>query len=60
MTLTRTRVPLVGMLWLAVGAGVAGAYHFYANLDTVKAGFSALLAVVLWPLVLAGVDLHIH
>jgi hypothetical protein len=60
MVLTRTRVPLIGLLWLAIGAGVAGSYHFFENVDTAKEGLSALLAVLLWPLVVAGVNLHIH
>lgn len=42
-----------------VGFVVANSHHYFAHLDQAKPIASAVLAVVLWPLVLLGVDLHI-
>jgi hypothetical protein len=39
---------------------VAVARDYFDNLETVKRIISALLAVLLWPLVLLGVELHIR
>ncbi|MFN2450854.1 MAG: hypothetical protein ABR541_00705 [Candidatus Dormibacteria bacterium] len=50
---------LGGIIWLVLGVVVAATHHFFDNLSTVGALLSALLAVVLWPLVLLGVKLAI-
>jgi hypothetical protein len=34
-------------------------HHYFVHLSGAKPIFSAVLAVVLWPLVLLGVNLHI-
>jgi len=62
---TATAGPRVGVSWIAalyliIGAIVAATHHYWSNLDTVKAVISAVLATVLWPLLLVGVNLHIH
>ena len=49
---------LVVVLYVIVGVIVAAQDDYFQNLDTVKRVISMLLAVVLWPLVLAGVDLR--
>jgi hypothetical protein len=54
------RINLVGLIYLIAGVLVAAAHHYFRNLHTIRLVASALLAVVLWPLVLLGVDLHIH
>jgi len=50
---------LLGLVYLAIGLVVASNNDYLGNLNDVAAVISALLAVVLWPLVLLGVDLHI-
>ena len=50
---------LFGLIYLVVGVAVAASYDYFQNLETVRLVFSALLAVVLWPLLLLGIDLHI-
>jgi len=50
---------LLGLIYLIVGIVVAWK-HDYLNLAFLKILLSALLAVVLWFLVLLGVNLHIH
>src|SRR5664279_1784095 len=52
--------PIVGIVYLVVGLVVASSHAFLANLNTLMPIVSAVLAVVLWPLVLVGVDLHLH
>jgi hypothetical protein len=47
-------------LYLIVGGIVAATHHYWSNLHTIKAWASALIATVLWPLILFGVNLHIH
>ena len=51
---------LVAVIYLVIGAIVATQHHFFANLGTIKLIASAILALLLWPLVLLGVDLHLH
>jgi hypothetical protein len=51
---------LLGFVYLVIGIVVAATHDYFKNLDTVKRLLSALLAVILWPLVLLGVNLHIH
>jgi hypothetical protein len=54
----RSRLP--ALVWIAVGAAIAWTHHYFTHLDTWREILSALLAIVLWPLVLLGIDLHIH
>jgi hypothetical protein len=59
-TAPRSNVSLLFVVYLVAGAIVAATHHYWSNLDTAKAIGSALLATVLWPLVLLGINLHIH
>jgi hypothetical protein len=47
------------VLYLVIGLFVAAQHSYFAHLDTVGHILSAVLAVVLWPLVLLGVNLTI-
>jgi len=49
----------LGVVYLVVGVAVAATHHYFKNLDTLRLIASAVLAVVLWPLLLLGIDLHI-
>jgi Mn2+/Fe2+ NRAMP family transporter len=51
---------LVVVLYLVIGVIVAAQDDYFQNLDMVKRVISMLLAIVLWPLVLAGVDLRLR
>ena len=53
------RPSLVGLVYLVVGVAVAAQKHYFEHLDTVRLIASAILAIVLWPLLLLGIDLHI-
>jgi hypothetical protein len=47
------------LIYVAIGLVVAASKDYFQNLETVKRVLSAVLAVLLWPLLLLGVDLHI-
>jgi hypothetical protein len=50
---------IVGIIYLIIGLVVASGHAFFTNLNAVMPIVSAVLAVLLWPLVLLGVDLHL-
>jgi len=47
------------IVYLAVGVFIANSHHYFSHLNSLTSVLSALLAVVLWPLILVGVNLHI-
>jgi hypothetical protein len=53
------RSSLGTILWLVVGVLVASTHHYLAHVGTVKLIVSALLAIILWPLLLVGINLHV-
>ena len=50
---------LLTLVYLALGVWVATTRDYFDGLRGVRAIISLILAVVLWPLVLLGVDLHL-
>jgi hypothetical protein len=52
--------PLLLVVYLIVGVAVASSHHYFTELHTLREIASALLAVGLWPLILVGINLHIH
>jgi hypothetical protein len=53
------RRKLLGLIYAAIGIVLAASRDYLENLDTVKRALSAILAILLWPLLLLGIDLHI-
>ena len=51
---------LLVVVYLVAGGIVSATHHYWSQLHSLKQIASALLATVLWPLVLLGVNLHIH
>jgi ABC-type anion transport system duplicated permease subunit len=51
---------LIAIAYLIVGLIVAANDNYLRELETVRQVISAIPAIVLWPLVLLGVDLHIR
>jgi hypothetical protein len=51
---------MLAFVWIAVGVAIAWTHHYFTHLDTWREILSALLAIMLWPLVLLGIDLHIR
>jgi hypothetical protein len=56
----RAGPPLWVVVYLVVGVIVADRHHYFAHLSTLRQIGSAALAVVLWPLILLGINLHIR
>ena len=50
---------LLLLVYIAIGVAVAASKNYLENLDTVKRLASAVLAIMLWPLLYFGIDLHI-
>jgi len=50
---------LIGLAYLVIGIIVASTHHYFGHMGSVKGIASAILAVILWPLVLFGVNLHL-
>jgi hypothetical protein len=51
---------IVGLVYLVIGLIVASGHAYFVHLTTVLPILSAILAVLLWPLVLLGVNLHLR
>ena len=56
----RRRPSLLLIVYVIVGVAIAASKNYFENLDTIRAFGSAVLAVLLWPLLLLGIDLHIR
>jgi hypothetical protein len=52
-------MPLVAVVWLVVGCIVAGSHHYFDNLHSIGPIITAVLAVLIWPLILLGVKVNI-
>lgn len=50
---------LVSIVYLVVGLVIANSHLYLTNLNTLRPIISAILAILLWPLVLVGVNLHV-
>jgi hypothetical protein len=51
---------LFTILWIVVGVIVAADHKYLKNINDVEAVLSAILAILLWPLVLLDVNLRIN
>jgi hypothetical protein len=51
---------VISFVYLVVGAVIANSHKYFAHVANLKAVVSAALAVILWPLLLLGVNLHIR
>jgi hypothetical protein len=50
---------IVLIVYVVVGVILANSHNYFAHLDGAKPLLSAVLAVLLWPLILFGINLHI-
>lgn len=53
------RSGIVSVVYLIVGVVVASSHQYFEDATTLRPLLSALLAVILWPLLLLGINLHI-
>jgi hypothetical protein len=59
-TRSRPGFSLLFVVYLVVGGIVAATHHYWSHIHSLKAVGSGLLATILWPLILLGINLHIH
>jgi hypothetical protein len=48
------------VVYLIVGVIIASTHHYLTHVSALKPIVSALLAIILWPLLLLGINLHIR
>ena len=53
------RPSLLTVIYVVIGVFVAAAYDYFDSLGTIGRIVSALLAILLWPLVLIGFDIRV-
>jgi hypothetical protein len=54
------RSRLLALVWVIIGVAVAATHHYFRHLSTWREILSAILAVLLWPLILLGISLHVR
>jgi hypothetical protein len=50
----------LGAVYLIVGVVVAAIYDYFDNLGTLRRVGEALIAIIIWPLVLVGIDINLR
>jgi hypothetical protein len=50
---------LLPVVYVLIGAFVAAGHHYYAHAHQLTGVVDAVLAIVLWPLVLVGVHMNV-
>jgi ABC-type Na+ efflux pump permease subunit len=53
------RIPLLFFVYLVIGVVVAYVEDYFDNIERTKQLLSAILAILLWPLVLVGFDVKV-
>ncbi len=48
------------LIYAIVGVVVASTHHYFSGPSGLKPVVSAVLAIALWPLILLGINLHVH
>jgi membrane protein YdbS with pleckstrin-like domain len=51
---------ILSIIYFVVGVIVASSHKYFVHLSSLKPLASAVFAVLLWPLVLLGINLHIR
>jgi hypothetical protein len=54
------RLGIGSIIYLIVGVILAASHHYFAHASALKPIVSAVLAIILWPLLLFGINLHVH
>ncbi|HUZ82464.1 MAG TPA: hypothetical protein VMU73_09480 [Gaiellaceae bacterium] len=54
------RSRLLSIAWIVIGVALAAERHYLNHFSTWRQVLGAVLAILLWPLLLLGISLHIH
>lgn len=50
---------LLTVAYIVIGAFVAAANNYFSDVGTIERVASAVIAILLWPLILIGIDIRI-
>jgi hypothetical protein len=56
----RASVNIIAVVYIVIGLVVAATHEYFERIHGIRGVGSAILAVVLWPLIFLGIDLHIR
>jgi hypothetical protein len=48
-----------GIIYILIGVALAVNHGYFIDIGTISGILSALLAILLWPLLLVGINLHV-
>jgi hypothetical protein len=51
---------MFALAYAVIGAFVAAANHYFSHVGSTRGVVSAILAILIWPLVLIGIDIRIR
>jgi hypothetical protein len=51
---------MVALAYAIIGAFVAVAHHYFSHIGSTKSVVNAVIAILIWPLVLLGIDIRVH
>ena len=51
---------MFALVYAIIGAFVAAANHYFAHVGSTRGVVNAILAILIWPLVLLGVEVHVR
>ena len=54
------RIGLFGLIYLVIGVIVAASQDYFENLGRVRGILTAILGILLWPLLLIGIDVRVR
>lgn len=50
---------MLALVYAIVGAFVAAANHYFSHVGSLKGVVNAIIAIIIWPLVLIGIDIRV-
>jgi hypothetical protein len=50
---------MIALAYAIIGAFVAAANHYFSHVGTTKGVVDAVIAILIWPLVLIGIDVRV-
>jgi hypothetical protein len=50
---------MIALAYAIIGAFVAAANHYFSHVGSTKGVVNAIIAILIWPLVLVGIDLRV-
>jgi hypothetical protein len=56
---TMPRPGIISIIYIVIGIFIASDHNYFENVGHFERLISAIIAVLLWPLVLLGADLHL-